>query len=48
MSNNVNIEQQVECLIERMFNKYYADDTLLNWKRITFFGGVIWINTKIK
>lgn len=34
-----NIDEQVEYLISRMFTKYYADDELYGWQRLTFFGG---------
>ncbi len=34
-----NIENKIEHLYHRMFEKYYSGEELTNWKRISFFGG---------
>lgn len=35
----MDIEQKIEYLIDRMFVKYYSDDELYGWQRLTLFGG---------
>ena len=37
--SKIDIDEKVELLYNRMFDKYYSDNDLFNWQSVTYFGG---------